>query len=69
MTREWTDLELLHELQPVVEKLINRHFSMAKDWNPHDYIPWSEGKNHLGLRRGVCWSAPPHTPTSCISAS
>ncbi|BBY32997.1 acyl-ACP desaturase [Mycolicibacter minnesotensis] len=49
MAREWTDLELLHELQPVVEKLIDRHFSMAKDWNPHDYIPWSEGKNYYAL--------------------
>ncbi|WP_409427274.1 acyl-ACP desaturase [Mycobacterium sp. SMC-11] len=49
MTREWSDVELLHELEPVVEKLINRHFSMAKDWNPHDYIPWSEGKNYYAL--------------------
>ncbi len=49
MTREWSDVELLHELEPVVEKLINRHFSMAKDWNPHDYIPWSDGKNYYAL--------------------
>lgn len=49
MEREWTDRELLHELQPVVETLLNRHLSMAKDWNPHDYIPWSEGKNYYAL--------------------
>jgi acyl-[acyl-carrier-protein] desaturase len=49
MTREWTDLELLHELEPVVENAVNRHFSMTKDWNPHDYVPWSEGKNYYAL--------------------
>jgi acyl-[acyl-carrier-protein] desaturase len=49
MTREWTELELLHELEPVVENAVNRHFSMTKDWNPHDYVPWSEGKNYYAL--------------------
>lgn len=49
MAREWTDLELLHELEPVVENAVNRHFSMTKDWNPHDYVPWSEGKNYYAL--------------------
>ena len=23
--------------------------SMRKDWNPHDYIPWSDGKNYYAL--------------------
>ena len=49
MAREWTELELLHELEPVVENAVNRHFSMTKDWNPHDYVPWSEGKNYFAL--------------------
>ncbi|ORV41085.1 acyl-ACP desaturase [Mycolicibacter engbaekii] len=49
MARELTDLELLHELEPVVEDLLNRHLSMSKDWNPHDYVPWSEGKNYYAL--------------------
>jgi acyl-[acyl-carrier-protein] desaturase len=49
MTREWTDLELLHELEPVVENAVNRHFSMTKDWNPHDYVPWADGKNYYAL--------------------
>ncbi|HEX7323010.1 MAG TPA: acyl-ACP desaturase [Mycobacterium sp.] len=47
--RKMTDLELLHELQPVVEKNLDRHFAMHKDWNPHDYIPWSDGKNYYAL--------------------
>jgi acyl-[acyl-carrier-protein] desaturase len=49
MPRELTDLELLHELEPVVEANLNRHLSMRKDWNPHDYIPWSDGKNYYAL--------------------
>lgn len=49
MSEKLTDLQLLHELEPVVEKNLNRHFSMHKDWNPHDYIPWSDGKNYYAL--------------------
>jgi acyl-[acyl-carrier-protein] desaturase len=49
MSKELTDLQLLHELEPVVEKQINRHLTMRKDWNPHDYVPWNEGKNFYAL--------------------
>src|SRR5689334_17641011 len=49
MAQGLTDLQLLHELEPVVEQNINRHLSMRKDWNPHDYIPWSDGKNYYAL--------------------
>jgi acyl-[acyl-carrier-protein] desaturase len=49
MSTEYTDLQLLHELEPVVETLINRHMRMRKDWNPHDFIPWSDGKNYYAL--------------------
>jgi acyl-[acyl-carrier-protein] desaturase len=49
MTQDLTDLQLLHELEPVVERNLNRHLSMRKDWNPHDYIPWSDGKNYYAL--------------------
>src|SRR6201998_1137679 len=49
MSEDLTDLHLLHELEPVVERNLNRHLSMAKDWNPHDYIPWSDGKNYYAL--------------------
>jgi len=49
------DLNLLRELEPVVEKNLNRHLSMHKEWNPHDYIPWSDGKNFYALG-GQDWS-------------
>ena len=49
MSADLTDLQLLGELEPVVEQNLNRHLSMRKDWNPHDYIPWSDGKNYYAL--------------------
>ena len=49
MTQDLTDVHLLHELEPVAEKHLNRHLTMCKDWNPHDYIPWSDGKNFYAL--------------------
>ncbi|WP_396903849.1 acyl-ACP desaturase, partial [Mycolicibacterium phlei] len=49
MAPELTDLQLLHELEPVAEQLLNRHISMFKEWHPHDYIPWKEGKNYYAL--------------------
>ncbi|SIM27060.1 acyl-ACP desaturase [Mycobacteroides abscessus] len=47
--KEFTDLELLHELEPVVEENTHRHLGVFKEWNPHDYIPWSDGKNYKAL--------------------
>jgi acyl-[acyl-carrier-protein] desaturase len=44
--KDLTNMQLLHELEPVAERLLNRHMSMFKEWNPHDYIPWSDGKNY-----------------------
>ena len=49
MPKDSNDLRLLHELEPVAERLLNRHVSMMKEWNPHDYIPWSDGKNYYAL--------------------
>ncbi|WP_100480395.1 acyl-ACP desaturase [Mycobacteroides abscessus] len=47
--KDFTDLELLYELEPVVEENVHRHLGVTKDWNPHDYVPWSEGKNYKAL--------------------
>ncbi len=49
MSKDLTNLQLLQELEPVVEGLLNRHLAMFKEWNPHDYIPWSDGKNFYAL--------------------
>ncbi len=49
MARELKQLELLQELSPVAEENVNRHLKIAKDWNPHDYVPWDEGRNFAAL--------------------
>ncbi|EGD53611.1 acyl-ACP desaturase [Gordonia neofelifaecis] len=49
MARELTQLELLKELEPTAEANVNRHLKTARDWNPHDYVPWDEGKNYAAL--------------------
>ena len=54
MSKELTNMQLLQELEPVVERLLNRHLSMFKEWSPHDYIPWSDGKNYYA-RGGQDW--------------
>ncbi|MDQ3943665.1 MAG: acyl-ACP desaturase [Actinomycetota bacterium] len=39
------DLSLLHELTPVAEKLLERHLGTAKEWFPHEFVPWSRGRD------------------------
>jgi len=37
--------DLLTQLEPAAEQLVNRHLSMAREWFPHDYIPYSLGRD------------------------
>ncbi len=34
------DHQLLAELEPVAERLLNRHLDSAEDWYPHEEVPW-----------------------------
>ncbi len=40
---------LLYELEPVVAENLERHLGMAKEWHPHDYVPWSQGRDFAFL--------------------
>ncbi len=53
--RVWTQAELLHELEPSVEVELNRHLGVAKEWMPHEYIPWSAGQDFDGPLAGMPW--------------
>ncbi|ORX05828.1 acyl-ACP desaturase [Mycolicibacillus trivialis] len=55
MAKELSEVELLTELEPVVGDYVNRHLAIAKTWNPHDYVPWDEGRNYAALG-GTDWS-------------
>jgi acyl-[acyl-carrier-protein] desaturase len=40
---------LLVDLEPTVAANLDRHLSMAKEWHPHDYVPWSRGRDFAFL--------------------
>ncbi|MFF5078848.1 acyl-ACP desaturase [Actinoplanes sp. NPDC000266] len=46
---------LLIELEPVVATNLDRHLSLAKEWFPHEYVPWSDGRTFDGLLGGDPW--------------
>ena len=46
---------LLLDLEPVVEANLNRHLATAKEWFPHEYVPWSQGSNFDGVLDGKAW--------------
>ncbi|GAB2615787.1 acyl-ACP desaturase [Paractinoplanes abujensis] len=47
---------LLIELEPVVATNLDRHLTLAKEWFPHEYVPWSEGRTFDGLLGGEAYS-------------
>src|SRR5574340_560381 len=49
MPKTLTESQLFEALEPEVERLLNRHLSKFKEWNPHDYVPWSDRKNYYAL--------------------
>ncbi|MEP6599018.1 MAG: acyl-ACP desaturase [Actinomycetota bacterium] len=56
---------LLHELEPVVESNLDRHLALTKDWQPHEYIPWSRGRDFAFLG-GEDW-APEQSPLDPVA--
>ena len=46
---------VLTELEPIVEANLNRHLEQAKPWNPHDFVPWSRGRD-FALLGGQDWA-------------
>ena len=56
MAHQIDQTELLRELEQVVESELNRHLGAAKEWFPHQYVPWSDGRNYEGLMDGDEWS-------------
>ncbi|WP_241094376.1 acyl-ACP desaturase, partial [Actinacidiphila bryophytorum] len=61
----WSDTALLYALEEVVERELNRHLGVAKEWMPHEYVPWSDGRNFDGIMEGEAW-APDQSKVSSI---
>lgn len=47
--------QLLTALEPVVEENLDRHLKAAQEWMPHEYVPWSLGRDFKELG-GEPWS-------------
>jgi acyl-[acyl-carrier-protein] desaturase len=44
---------LLDELEPVAAGLLDKHLASAKEWFPHELVPWSRGRD---FEPGVAWT-------------
>jgi acyl-[acyl-carrier-protein] desaturase len=40
------DTALLRELEPTVSELLERHLATAKEWFPHQLVPWGRGRDY-----------------------
>jgi acyl-[acyl-carrier-protein] desaturase len=50
-----TETDILRELEPVVETNLERHLQVAKEWMPHEYVPWTQGRDFDGVLGGEAW--------------
>jgi acyl-[acyl-carrier-protein] desaturase len=40
-----TDTDLLMQLEPKAAELLDRHVGRAREWFPHEFVPWSQGRD------------------------
>jgi len=45
---------LLSDLEPVVVENLDRHLAISREWMPHEYVPWSQGRDFADLG-GQAW--------------
>ena len=60
---------LIRDLEPVVAVELDRHLRTTKDWYPHEYVPWSEGRTFAGPLNGDAWEAKDSKLTSIAQDS
>ena len=48
---------LIRDLEPAVAVEFERHMSVQKNWYPHEYVPWSEGRTYADPLNGDAWEA------------
>ncbi|MET9486518.1 acyl-ACP desaturase [Nocardia sp. NPDC006630] len=68
MPRQLTQREILSELEPVAEECVHQHLARAKDWHPHDYIPWDAGRN-FAMLDGIDWAPEQSTLSEVAKAA
>ena len=60
---------LIRDLEPVVAVELERHLAIQKNWYPHEYVPWSEGRDFAGPLNGDAWEAKDSRLTSVAQDS
>lgn len=60
------DVKLLRELAPISENLLERHLDTAREWMPHEYIPWSRGED---FKPGEEWEPTEATPPAAVRSA
>jgi acyl-[acyl-carrier-protein] desaturase len=53
MPRMTDSSAVLHDLAPTARQLVERHLTNAKEWFPHELVPWSQGRD---FEPGVDWT-------------
>jgi acyl-[acyl-carrier-protein] desaturase len=38
---------ILHDLEPTVEQLLERHLAASKEWFPHEHVPYGRGRDPI----------------------
>ena len=38
-------IDLVHDLEPTVGELLDRHLAASKEWFPHEVVPWGQGRD------------------------
>jgi acyl-[acyl-carrier-protein] desaturase len=54
---ESVQARLIRDLEPIVAVELERHLAVQKNWYPHEYVPWSEGRDYAGPLNGDAWEA------------
>ena len=60
--RPLSDAALRRALEPTVTRNLDRHLATAKEWLPHEWVPWSRGRDFAG-ETGMPWT-PDQSPLS-----
>ncbi|MCQ4041665.1 acyl-ACP desaturase [Streptantibioticus rubrisoli] len=50
-----TTAGVLRDLEPSVGRLLDRHLGVAREWFPHQYVPWSGARDFDGPLDGTAW--------------
>jgi acyl-[acyl-carrier-protein] desaturase len=59
MSEESSNIQsrLIRDLEPIVAVELERHLAIQKNWYPHEYVPWSQGRDFAGPLNGDAWEA------------